>query len=109
MPNQVPHHEDIVCLIKHVRQINGGWGNRYAPLWILNSALDRGECLATRPSNNMPCGENLQYLLEKRLGGSQNQSGHSGEEKKSLHCPCYINPSCPAHSIVTILTELLWL
>jgi hypothetical protein len=36
-------------------------------------------------------------------------SGHGGEEKKSLHCPCLeLNPGSPIHSLVTILAELPW-
>jgi hypothetical protein len=36
------------------------------------------------------------------------QSGWE-EEKKSHHCPCWeLNPGHPAHSVVSILTELPW-
>jgi hypothetical protein len=55
--------------------------------------------------------------LEKRLGweqsqfgysgGQQSQSGYGGGEKNS--CPCReLNPGCPKHSLVIILTELFW-
>jgi hypothetical protein len=31
------------------------------------------------------------------------------KRKKFLPCPCWeLNPSCPAHSLVTILTEIHW-
>jgi len=49
----------------------------------------------------------LQCQLSRKLGGPQSQIGCSDE--KNL-CPCQeSNPCCPAHILVTILTELVWL
>jgi hypothetical protein len=49
-----------------------------------------------------------QYPLDRRLGGTQSCSGHSGEEKNSQPLPGIElkNPDRPAHSLVTIPTEL---
>jgi hypothetical protein len=48
------------------------------------------------------------YLLDKRLGGHQRQSGHYGEKKNFLHLlgikPCLL--SSPDCSLDPILTEL---
>jgi len=60
--------------------------------------------------NFMPWALCSWYPLNRKLGGSQSQSGHSGEKKQTLHCSCQeSNPSCPAHTLVTILNELLLL
>jgi hypothetical protein len=58
-----------------------------------------------------PQGKSPWYSLDRRLGGPQNLSGCGGEEKNSQP-PQGIkhqNPDPPAHSLVTILTELSWL
>jgi hypothetical protein len=47
------------------------------------------------------------YPLDRRLGRLQSLSGRDGEEKKPHHCPWWeLNPSRPARSLITILTEL---
>jgi len=47
------------------------------------------------------------YLLFRGLGCPQSQYWCSGEEKKSHHWPFQdLNPTCPAHSLVSIVTEL---
>jgi hypothetical protein len=51
----------------------------------------------------MPWSLYLQYPLNRKLGGSQSQSWHSSEEK--IH-HCQLNPSHPALSLVSILTDL---
>jgi hypothetical protein len=44
----------------------------------------------------LPSGKGPHYLLDRRLVGCQNQSGHGGEEKILL--PCWeSNPDHPAH------------
>jgi hypothetical protein len=57
----------------------------------------------------LPQGKEPQYLMDRRRDGIQSRSGCGGEEKKYLTCPCpESNPDRPAHSLVTILTELPW-
>jgi len=34
-----------------------------------------------------PWGKSSRYPLDRRLGGNQSQSEHSGKEKKYHHCP----------------------
>jgi len=52
-----------------------------------------------------PEGKSPWYPLNRSLGWPQDESGYSGEEKNS--CPCWeLNPSHPAHSLVTILAVL---
>jgi len=43
------------------------------------SSLDGGEWAAS-----LLVGKSPQYQMDRRLGGTQRQSGHSGKEKKSL-------------------------
>jgi hypothetical protein len=51
-----------------------------------------------------------QYPLDGRLVVPQRSSEHGDKEKKSHHLPCQEqNPGCPAHTSLTILTEILWL
>jgi len=53
----------------------------------------------------LPLGKGPHYAFGMRLGGPQSWSGLSGEEKKSLLCPCHkLNLGCPAHISVTVLT-----
>jgi len=47
-------------------------------------------------------GKSHWYNLDTRLGGSQNRSGHGGEEKNPLPCR-ESNPDLPACSLVSIL------
>jgi hypothetical protein len=49
---------------------------------ILDSALDGGEWLASRPGR-FTQGKSRRYPLDRRLGGIQSRSGHGGEEKNS--------------------------
>jgi len=57
-----------------------------------------------------PQGKSTWYPLGRRLGEPQSWSGHNGEEKKIPHCPYReSDPHCPAHSLVSMLTELPWL
>jgi hypothetical protein len=48
---------------------------------FLTSALVRGEWSVSRPGRFNPRGKISRYLLNRRLGGPQNQSGRHGEEK----------------------------
>jgi hypothetical protein len=42
----------------------------------------------------------------RRISGPQSRSERDGKEKMP-HCPCWeLNPGRPAHSLVTLLTEL---
>jgi hypothetical protein len=53
-------------------------------LAFLMSALDRAQIVSFMPSPLQPQGVSSQYPLDRRLGGPQSQSGHSGEEKMPL-------------------------
>jgi len=45
-----------------------------------------------------PWGNSPWYPVDRRLGGSQSQSGCDSEEKNSLSHPCQeSNPNYPAH------------
>jgi len=55
-----------------------------------------------------PCGKSTQYPLNRRLDGPQSQSGCNAEEKNSLPTR-NPNPGHPAHSLVTMVTELPWI
>jgi hypothetical protein len=48
---------------------------------------------------------NPQYPVDRSLSGLLSQSGCGGKEKKSQSQPV-VEPGCPAHSLVTVLTEL---
>jgi len=55
-------------------------------------------------------GKSPRYPLERRLRVPQRQSEHGGKEKKIPSVPLQESkPGCPAHSLVTILTEIPWL
>jgi hypothetical protein len=43
--------------------------------------------------------------LVRRLGWLQTQSGHDGKDKSSHLCR-KLNPGHPAHSLITVLTEV---
>jgi hypothetical protein len=61
-----------------------------------------------RPWPLYPWGESSHYPLCRRLGGSQSPPGCGGKEQSPS--PCWeSNPGCPAHSLVTILTEFFQL
>jgi hypothetical protein len=76
---------------------------------FLTSALDGDELTALHPKCFTPQGKSPQYPLDRRLDGLQNQCSCGGEEKEDP-CPCQeLNPSHPACSLVTILTELSWI
>jgi hypothetical protein len=59
----------------------GEW--RYSSTHSLTSALDGGECSASRPGRLYPRGKRPWYPLDRRLGGPQSRSGRGGEEKNS--------------------------
>jgi hypothetical protein len=53
----------------------------------------------------LPLGKELPAPMDRKLGEPQSQFGCGGEEKNP--CPCQeLNLSCPACSLVAILTEL---
>jgi hypothetical protein len=51
---------------------------RYSSYSITTSALDGVSGQRYSPAVLHPCGKDLRYPLDKRLGGPQNQSGHRG-------------------------------
>jgi hypothetical protein len=59
-------------------------------------------------TNFQPWGKSTRYPLDRRLGGSQSQSATRGKEKNLCSCQ-KLNPGLPAHSLITVLTELTWL
>jgi hypothetical protein len=58
--------------------------------------------LASRPGRLTPLLKSPRYVLDKRLGGPQNRSGQSGEEKSV--CPCWYpnsgRPTCGGRGTV---------
>jgi hypothetical protein len=51
-----------------------------------------------------PQGKCPYYLLDRRLGGHQSWSGHSGKQKMSLPCPCQeLSPSHQAYRVVRFI------
>ena len=75
---------------------------------FLTFALGRGEWPVSWSSLILPQGKCLQYPLSRRLGGTQSQFG---EERNLMLLPG-IKPyflGLPAHSLVTVPTELLHL
>jgi hypothetical protein len=70
---------------------------------FLTSALDGGEWSASFPAHFTPPppqGKNPLYPFDRRPSAPQSQSGRSGKEKKSHHCPCQeLNHSHSAHSL----------
>jgi hypothetical protein len=75
---------------------------------FLASALDGGECSASRPSHFTPHRKSIRYRLDRGLGGpqwTQRPSGRRGEEK-NMHFPGNLISSNRAHNLVTILSEL---
>jgi hypothetical protein len=77
-----------------------GIGNISPP--FLTSALDGGEWSASRPCLFNPQ-KNLQYPLDRILGGPQIPSGRCGAEKNILHLPGN-EPGRPAHRISNVIT-----
>jgi hypothetical protein len=60
------------------------------------------------PQMLYPCEKSPQYTVDRRLGGSQSQSGCDGKGKIFLPCPCWeLNSGHPAGSLVAILTDIL--
>jgi hypothetical protein len=48
---------------------------------FLTSSQDGGEWSASRPGRFTPRGKSARYQFNRRLGGTQSQSGRRGEEK----------------------------
>jgi len=68
--NYAPHHEDI-------------WENESTAPYILNLS-SRSWVVSFLPWPLYLQGKSPWYLLDRRLGEHQSQSGHGGKEKKSL-------------------------
>jgi len=67
---------------------------------FLTSVLGEGEWSASRPRPLYSQESSTRYPLDRRLGGPQNRSGFSGEEKNFLPRPCRESkPGRPAHSL----------
>jgi hypothetical protein len=90
--NQVPWHEEV-------------WGNGGIASYIPNLGT-RCKWVVSFTRLPYPWGKRPWHPMDRRPGGPQCQSGHSGKKKKNP-CPCQeLNPSCPACSCLTILTKL---
>jgi hypothetical protein len=59
------------------------WGNRGIPPCILDFSTRWRWLVSFMPEPLHPQGKSPWYPLDRRLGGPQSQSGHSGEEKNS--------------------------
>jgi hypothetical protein len=59
-------------------------GDRMSSYSFTTSALDGDEWSGSRPGRPLPPGKDPRYPLDRRLGGSQSQSGHKGYRKNSL-------------------------
>jgi len=57
------------------------------------------------PPGALPSGIRTHWI--GRLGGPQSRFGGSGEEKKSRNYLCQeLNPSRPAYTLISVLTEI---
>jgi len=55
----------------------------------------------------LPLAKSPKYPLDRRLAQPHSWSGCGGKEKTSLLNPCWeFNHRCPAHDLLSILTEL---
>jgi hypothetical protein len=63
------------------------------------------QVVSFKPRPLYPQGKRSWYQLDRRLGGLQSRSGRVSEGK-SAYSYRESNPSCPSHSLVTVLTEL---
>jgi len=69
-------------------------------IMVVNGQLYELVTLSLGTEPLIPIGEDMD--------GHQNWSGHGGKDKRPFSCP-KSNPGHPVHSLVTILTEPLWL
>jgi hypothetical protein len=86
---------------------------------ILNLGTNGGEWSASRSSHFTPKGKDPWNPLDRRLGGPQSWSGHSGEEKNSQPLPGFkpliiqpiaqsYTPELSQFQIITILSKILF-
>jgi hypothetical protein len=96
MLDYIPRHEDV-C------------GNEGIAPRILNLGTRWRWVVSFKPRPLYPLGMSHRYPLDIRLGGLQNLSGRGGDRKKKIPLlPLReLNPSRPARSLVTKLTELV--
>jgi hypothetical protein len=86
----------------------------YSSTHFLTSALDGGEWSASRPGRFIPQVKSTWYSLDRRLGGPQSRSGHSGGEEKNSQSShkifrpkFYIHFSSPLRLILPVLIILI--
>jgi hypothetical protein len=91
--------EVIAVSVHAIKAYRGADVQLYA---FLSLAVDRRELSASHVSS----GEQTQYLLNRRLGWSQNQCGHSEEDIKITVTARNRALDSPAHSTTTVLTDL---
>jgi hypothetical protein len=89
---QAPRQEEVWSggMVPHILNLDTKWS------WVVSST----------PLPLYPRGKRPRFPLDRRLGGPQCRSGSGGEEKNLYSCR-ESNPGRPAHSLVTIQTELL--
>jgi hypothetical protein len=74
---------------------------------FLTLALDGSEFVSFMPRRFHQGGKSPWYPLDRRVCGPQRRSRRGGEEKKSCHyARRELNPGRPAHSLVSVLTDL---
>jgi hypothetical protein len=77
---------------------------------FLTSALDEGECSASRPCRFTPGLKSHQHILDRKLGGSQSRSGRCGIEKNFAFAGNRLTVlRSSAHSLVSVPITLLLL
>jgi hypothetical protein len=102
----VPCHEDICSLIKnHIMKMY--WEVEGTAPWILNLGTRRwASCFTSWPLYPWE-GASTTHWIGGWMGP---RAGLDAVAKRKNPYPCQeSNPSCPAHNLVTIPTELLWL
>jgi hypothetical protein len=96
-----------LCFTKH-HATKMYWGSGGIAPHILNLGTGWRWLVSLTPQPFYPWDKSVRFLLNRRLGGPQNQSGCRDEEKNFHHFfPCReLSRDSPARSLVTILTEL---
>jgi hypothetical protein len=97
--NQVQHHEDVPCTKHHAMKMYGGLE---VQLHTLNLALG-GELTSSQPScfTSPRVGTPRTHCIR---GWVDPRAGLDMVEKRKLSLPCQeSNPSCPAHSLDSVL------
>jgi hypothetical protein len=96
-----------LCFTKHHAIMNTCWGSGGIVPHILNLGTGQRQIFSFTLQPLYLGSMKPQYPLYRRLGVLHSHSRHGGEERNSCQCSCWeLNPDSPAHSIVSILSEL---